>query len=220
MEIKSKYLREFIKEITYKNISPSQFESEESIVTDEKNPSKVKGAEYGTGMHRLFELIVNKLKEKTDITDDILKVIVNKVLNENCSAIENRFKEEYPAILNEFKTVLMEDAKLFMESFVVKDLLKNAIRFHAEYPFMIKQGNDLCNGIADLFIENKDGTFTIVDYKSDYNFGTDKETFKDTLYKRYGGQLNLYKEAFAKIYGVGEEKVEAEIYNKYLKDGK
>ena len=204
------------KEITFNNISPSQFKSEETIVTDEKNPSKVKGATYGTCMHRLFELIVNNLKEKIEITDETLKIIINKVLNENSGAIENTYKADYPAILNEFKNALNEDAKLFMESFVVNDLLKNAESFHAEYPFMVKLGNDLCSGIADLFIENKGGTYTIVDYKSDYPYGMDKEAFKETLYKRYSGQLNMYKEVFAKVYGVGEEYIDLVIFNKYI----
>ena len=204
------------KEITYNSISPSQFESEETIVTDEKNPSKVKGATYGTCMHRLFELIVNAIKKKVALTDDKIKVLINKVLNENLEAIEENFKADYPSILDDFKVVLLEDAQLFMDSFVVKDLLKNTINFHAEYPFMIKQGNDLCNGIADLFIENHGGTYTIVDYKSDYPYGMDKEAFKETLYKRYSGQLNMYKEVFAKVYGVGEDSINFVIYNKYI----
>ena len=204
------------KEITFNNISPSQFESEETIVTDEKNPSKVKGATYGTCMHRLFEFIVNAIKKKEALTDDKIKVLINKVLNENIEAIEEKFKVDYPSILDDFKTVLLEDAKLFMDSFVVKDLIKNAVDFHAEYPLMVKLGNDLCNGIADLFIENKDGTYTIVDYKSDYPYGTDKDAFKEILYKRYSGQLNMYKEVFAKVYGVGEDSINFVIYNKYI----
>ena len=204
------------KEITFNNISPSQFESEETIVTDEKNPSKVKGATYGTCMHRLFEFIVNAIKKKEALTDDKIKVIINKVLNENIEAIEENFKADYPSILDDFKTVLLEDAKLFMNSFVVKDLIKNAVDFHAEYAFMVKLGNDLCNGIADLFIKNKGGTYTIVDYKSDYPYGMEKEAFKETLYKRYSGQLNMYKEVFAKVYGVGEDSISFVIYNKYI----
>ena len=81
---------------------------------------------------------------------------------------------------------------------------------------MVKLGNDLCNGIADLFIKNKGGTYTIVDYKSDYPYGTDKEAFKETLYKRYSGQLNMYKEVFTKIFGVDGNKINFVIYNKYI----
>jgi ATP-dependent helicase/nuclease subunit A len=53
----------------------------------------------------------------------------------------------------------------------------------------------LVQGVIDLFFENEDGTYTVVDYKTDY-VGGDDETY---LIEHHRSQLNYYIRAVEKM---------------------
>ena len=53
----------------------------------------------------------------------------------------------------------------------------------------------LVQGVIDLFFENDDGTFTVVDYKTDY-VGNDDET---VLIEHHRSQLRYYARAIEKM---------------------
>lgn len=60
------------------------------------------------------------------------------------------------------------------------------------------QGDILVQGVIDLFFENDDGTYTVVDFKTDRVFGDDAES---VLIDRHKEQLMYYKRAVEEMTG-------------------
>ena len=67
-------------------------------------------------------------------------------------------------------------------------------------------GDVLVQGVIDLFHENDDGTYTVVDFKTDRVFGDDAES---VLIERHKDQLMYYKRAV-------EEMTGCEVKNTYI----
>jgi ATP-dependent helicase/nuclease subunit A len=87
--------------------------------------------------------------------------------------------------------------------------IKNAVNVYRELRFNLKvpavevianipSTDDfvLVQGVIDCFIENSDGTYTVIDFKTDR---VDKETGASLLKERYSGQLGLYCKAVEDI---------------------
>ena len=68
------------------------------------------------------------------------------------------------------------------------------------------------SGKADLVLVGADGTVTVADYKSDRNPGLDPEAFRASVERRYGGQMELYRQVCAKLFGVPAEMVSGRFY--------
>lgn len=99
-----------------------------------------------------------------------------------------------------------------LDSFFKTDLyhsIKNAVKVYRELRFNLKvPASDvianipstddfvLVQGVIDCFIENNDGTFTVIDFKTDR---VDGETGASLLKERYSGQLGLYCRAVEDI---------------------
>jgi ATP-dependent helicase/nuclease subunit A len=64
---------------------------------------------------------------------------------------------------------------------------------------LLGKGNEtvLVQGVIDLFFENEDGTYTVVDYKTDKAL----EGSEEALATRYKGQLAYYAKAVKGITG-------------------
>ena len=96
------------------------------------------------------------------------------------------------------------------DSFEKSELGKKAInsKWHkAEYDFRCRINMDdgsskIIKGSIDLVFENDDGTYTVVDYKT--NQTINPET--------YIAQLACYREAVSQMMGVGPEKVFCSLY--------
>ena len=78
----------------------------------------------------------------------------------------------------------------------------------AEWAFRMFYQEAIWTGSIDLLFENPDGTFTIVDYKSD-------EQIHPEL---YAGQQNCYRTAASKLLRVPEDKITCKLW--YLKHNK
>lgn len=78
----------------------------------------------------------------------------------------------------------------------------------AEYAFRSFVDGKIIRGIIDLVFQNSDGTFTIVDYKTN-------QTIEPEIYKE---QLSCYKTAVSQMEGVPEDKISCYLY--YLRFGK
>lgn len=78
----------------------------------------------------------------------------------------------------------------------------------AEYPFRSRVGDKIIKGIIDLIFQNEDGTYTIVDYK----------TNQSIVPELYYNQLACYRQAVAAMFGVPNTEIKCMLY--YLRFGK
>ena len=105
------------------------------------------------------------------------------------------------------KNACAQMKKSFSESELGKEA-KNAKNKYSEFAFRQKLGSKIVKGVIDLIFENQDGTFTIVDYKTN-------QSVKPELYFE---QLACYKNAVSTIFNVPEQKIKCILY--YLRFAK
>ncbi|MBP5602756.1 MAG: UvrD-helicase domain-containing protein [Treponema sp.] len=74
--------------------------------------------------------------------------------------------------------------------------------YRAEWAFRMMLDGYIFTGSIDLIFENTDGTYTIVDYKSDQQIDVEK----------YRGQQECYRKAAARMLNVPEEKITCWLY--------
>ncbi|MBO7582961.1 MAG: UvrD-helicase domain-containing protein [Treponema sp.] len=110
-----------------------------------------------------------------------------------------------PVVMNQF----IDSCKSMCQSFAQSDLgkaldeCKAAGRFYrAEWVFRMLLDGFIFTGSIDLIFENPDGTYTIVDYKSD----------KEIDIEKYRGQQECYRKAAAKLLKISEEKISCWLY--------
>lgn len=75
---------------------------------------------------------------------------------------------------------------------------KASPRKYCEWEFFVKRGERIFNGVVDLVYATHDGTWVIVDYKTD---DISVKTRRDRLVSFYEQQLNVYAESFQAITG-------------------
>ena len=112
---------------------------------------------------------------------------------------------ESPDVRDKF----LADCRKMCQSFATSDLgqqlekCKSAGSFYrAEWAFRMLLDGCIFTGSIDLIFENPDGTYTIVDYKSD----------KEIDVEKYRGQQECYKKAAARMLKIPEEKISCWLY--------
>ncbi|MBQ5471210.1 MAG: UvrD-helicase domain-containing protein [Treponema sp.] len=80
--------------------------------------------------------------------------------------------------------------------------VKEGRKCRAEYAFKMMEGDLLVTGTIDLFYQNPDGSYTIVDYKTDHSI----------VPQKYKKQQDSYKNALCELENVGPEKVKQILY--------
>jgi len=86
----------------------------------------------------------------------------------------------------------------------------------AKNPIVIGDGQSIwINGKSDLVIKKKDGSVKVYDYKSDAKNGMQDIVFESNLNIKYEGQLELYKLAIGKAFGVDPSDVQTELIHLY-----
>ena len=203
--------------------------------------SRPGGNVLGTVMHRVYELIFmrwNSIKDMADPTPAIERA-VNQAIMENRDDL--RRDKDDPV---EFKNYLFDKMKVYFD-LVIKDIMDNAAEVYPEYSFSffvkgverdefrkwlgaflddkkieLKETDDQTiwvNGQADLVIVQNDGRVKVYDYKSDAMNGKPEADFKDSMEKKYEGQLALYRYAIGKAFGVDPQSVNTELISLYRK---
>ena len=148
---------------------------------------------FGTLVHRYMELAVIAKNQSFELPYE-LQLNLN---NEN-------FKE----LLNICEIM----KKSFFESDTGKAVLESDF-VRTEYSFKMlyeKEGQEdkICTGTIDLFFKDKDGGFTIVDYKSDQTICPDK----------YREQQETYKKAVSEMFDIPETAIKLKLF--FLRFGK
>ena len=157
----------------------------------------ITGARKGTLIHTILQ----KLDLRQNYTIETLDNFIKKLIFENRLTVEEAECIEKDKILK------------FLESNLINKIKKSK-EIHKEVEFCLKvnakdyfeaskEDNILIQGIIDLYFIDEDGNIIIVDYKTDFEYNTEK------LVQKYKKQLELYQLALEKYFN-------KKIYKKYL----
>ena len=146
-------------------------------------------ADFGTLVHAFLEAQANGIPCNQYIPE--AKLLKN--LNETPDKLKQ--------ILDECKTMCLKFAQ--SESGKALEACKAAGLFYrAEWAFRMLLDGYIFTGSIDLIFQNADGTYTIVDYKSDKQIDVEK----------YRGQQECYKKAASRMLKIDEEKISCCLY--------
>ncbi len=144
---------------------------------------------FGTIAHAYMEAAVKNLEKPVFLAKEI-------------SGLEE--KTEYIKVIDR---ICRQMQKTFVESEIGKAAKKSSWK-KTEYEFRGTIGTKIIRGIIDLVFKNSDGTYTIVDYKTN-------QTIQPEIYE---AQLNCYKKVIAEMLFIEPEKIHCYLY--YLRFGK
>lgn len=205
------------------------FQNPQAITPDEPeekyvSPSKLHPEDDETGLQK--EKIsfnadspfqeINEIVEKTQkFTFENFGTIAHAYME---SAVKNTEKpifsvkeisglEEKTEYIKVIDRICRQMQKTFIESEIGKTA-KNSTWKKTEYEFRGTIGTKIIRGIIDLVFKNTDGTYTIVDYKTN-------QTIQPELYE---AQLGCYKKVIADMLQIEMEKIHCYLY--YLRFGK
>ncbi|MCQ2498700.1 MAG: UvrD-helicase domain-containing protein [Lachnospiraceae bacterium] len=209
--------------------SPSEFEDESAgkPTNDEGQKgamARPRGGVFGTVMHRSLELLVNRItltKEQMDAANlDAMKIIdasYHQAISENIVNIPSNELQDYETFIHE---VLMAYGKWWYAEKMNEKIEKT----YTELPFSFfyedaGEGNVWMHGTADLVLLMKDGSYRIIDYKSDVDEKyADEESFESRLRGKYAGQILAYKKSISTIMNTQENNITAKIVSFSQKD--
>ena len=202
-----------VSEIKKAYMAEEDYENGESIIESEreipllritkdedvKEHTALSGAERGTIIHRLMELLdYSRINTKDD-----MKLEINNLLNSGAFSEEERHIWGMKHVYDFF------DSPLFnrMKDAYLNGLLRREKQFIIGLPAnKIYKDNVLMQGIIDAYIEDSDG-IVLIDYK------TDKKD-EEALVKMYQTQLELYSITLEQLTGLKvKEKI---LYSFYL----
>lgn len=169
---------------------------------------KVTNSEKGTLVH----FILQKIDFKKSYTMEELEKFINSfVLNNSISQLQadNINKKKILDFLNSGFVIKLKNAKriykekTFCTKLKAKDVFKNV-----DFPESENETRILVQGIIDLYFQDENGEWILVDYKTDY------ATNESELVEKYKKQLEIYKKALEDE--LGEKVSHTYIYSIYL----
>lgn len=147
----------------------------------------ISGAQRGTAMHEFMQFCDFQNVEQNGVNDEAKRLCASKMLE----------ADQLP-LLNTKKLESFFNSKIYSEIKASPNVYREK-RFSISEKASLIGGNEneelLVQGVIDLFFENDDGTFTVVDYKTDY-VGNDDETI---LIEHHVSQLRYYARAIEKM---------------------
>lgn len=191
-----------------KTLEQSKYISPSKLYTDEENSGDKKSI---TSFSEIDQ-VVESSKGRFSFADfgSIAHLYMESAINGTNPELSSRLLSGLEGNKAYLKTVVTSCEKM-REQFVQSDLGKDALnsKWHkAEYSFKSLVADKIVSGQMDLIFENPDGSFTLVDYK------TNHEIEPEIYYK----QLACYKQALSQMRGVPSNKVRCVLY--YLRHGK
>ena len=183
-----------VSELKAKVIMEDDFE----FVYDLEERKEIKGAEFGTLVHRAFEILDYSLPADSCVPD-----------------IPGADEEKMGSVRKIIKRFRETDLGCIMCGASAKGTLKREQHFMAGFPACeLSPGTSLeelqlLQGIIDAYIIGDDGVI-LVDYK------TDRVNDSETLIKRYALQLMLYKKALEQL--LRKPVVKCLIYSTHLNE--
>lgn len=168
---------ESLKEVKIKYRLPKCIDNEESLSAVRK----------GTLIHFILQYLdFSKINSKKDLIDYINYLVDTNIIT-----------------TKEKSVISVNKIYKFLNSVIgIKIKNSNNVKKEEEFVFKnLKYSKSLIQGVIDLYFENEDGSYTLLDFKTD-NI-TDKKVFLD----RYKLQLDIYKDAIENISKVNISKV-------------
>lgn len=212
--------------------SPSELENEnagkqgmlkETPVEEQGNLKRPTGNIFGTVMHRSFELLIqrwqgNKMSADSEM-EGLYEICIRQAINESRQDIPEGEEEKYVNFLRE---AISAWGKWFASS----ELSRNGVAFYTELPFSYLKETENADeipvwmhGEMDLVVKCADGTFWVLDYKSDNDARyPDEAGFEERLRGKYFRQIEAYKDAVVQLFGVDGDKVRASLISFSQKD--
>ena len=134
------------------------------------------------------------------------------------AAVKNIETPSYPAKeisaledKTEFLETIDKICRQMQKTFIDSEIgaaAKNSAWKKTEFEFRGTAGKKIIRGIIDLVFKNSDGTFTIIDYKTN-------QTIQPEIYE---AQLTCYKKVISDMLEISPEKIRCYLY--YLRFGK
>ena len=174
-----------INQIVLESVPQTENEQNE----DEAEPA-FSFANFGTIAHAYLESVISGKKPEEHYS---VKEFIG---------LENKTEK-----IQEIKKICEEMKNAFENSNLGKRA-KNSTKHFAELNFRSKLSSKIVKGVVDLIFEDSDGTFTVVDYK----------TNQTVVPEIYYAQLKCYKDAVCQIFGKSKNEVKCVLY--YLRYAK
>lgn len=229
-----------VEPVSYIKINPSGLEkgtssSKKKAVDEAKAAGKHREDEHsstlkrpignllGDALHNAMELIINGLMQKqTDMDKLVNYCSCRAVMNLTRSLeIEGKFVERdvYQKFIAACGRAYIDWLTDRSQGDSVLDKVETA---YTELPFSYgikKDGRtEWHNGSADLILKNTDGTFTLIDYKSDNDYLVPEEVMDISFKEKYEPQLNEYRNVIMKLFGAEPDKIQTGIISFSQKD--
>ena len=197
---------------------------------------------FGTVMHRALELLVPAIREGAVIEEQKISAYALQAIMENGDEMEDAFGAASDRRAAEYLVFLKKVLGKFASTEDVAAGIRKAEAVYTELPFSFftseeeapemfaalrakisgKKAEKLLpkdpkqqvwvNGKADLVLIGTDGSIRICDYKSDWNTGLPGEAFAEIIARRYGGQMELYRYACARIFHTPIDRISGGFY--------
>ncbi len=177
----------------------------------------------GDALHNAMELIVNGLMQKQTDMDKLVNYC-------SCRAVMNL--ERSPEIDGEFaerdlyRKFIAACGRAYIDWLTDRSkgesVLDKVETAYTELPFSYGMENDgrteWHNGSADLILKNKDGSFTLIDYKSDNDYLVPEDIMHISFKEKYEPQLDEYRNVIMKLFGADPDKIKTGIISFSQKD--
>ncbi|MDY4434421.1 MAG: helicase-exonuclease AddAB subunit AddA [Candidatus Flemingibacterium sp.] len=185
------------------------------LFLSDKAATESTAAERGTATHLFMQFCDYSRFRPGDDLDKTLDIV-----QDECARLgENRFiTPRIASLVDTRRAALFFTGKLFAE-ISSSPMVRRETRFNVKLPAAdftsseeLKKALEgetiLVQGVMDCFYENKDGSLTIVDYKTDFiPKGMSREDAERMLVGRHRLQLTYYRSALEKISGRKVERV-------------
>lgn len=154
---------------------------------DELQQAKFSASDFGSLVHKYLEVQANGISVKTyEVEPKYLKGLTESEIKTNIQTCITMCEE-------------FNQSELGKQFLCAKD---KGLFYKTEWAFRMYDEQFLFTGAMDLIYKNEDGTYTIVDYKSDATVEPDI----------YFDQQKCYKKAASKILNVPEEQIKCYLY--------
>ncbi len=177
----------------------------------------------GDALHNAMELIINGLMQKQTDMDKLVnycscRAVMNlaRSLEIDGEFAERDVYQKFIAACGRAYIGWLTDRS---QGASVLDKVETA---YTELPFSYGIKNDVRtewhNGSADLILKNNDGSFTLIDYKSDNDYLVPEEVMDISFKEKYEPQLNEYRNVIIKLFGADPDKIKTGIISFSQKD--